>query len=241
MKFGLIGKSLLHSFSSSYFEAKFQKENIAAKYQNLEFASEEELRLNFNSLIKIYKGLNITIPYKKTLLDIVDEIDPVAKQIGAINCVCCREGKTMGYNTDYLGFYDSIKKKSFSRNRKALILGNGGAAQAVQYAVQYLLQMSMDIAARNGGTIDWAKLAELNLSDYSLIINTTPLGMFPDEDAYPMLSYVSAVADTLFVDLIYNPMITQFLIRADEQGCMILNGLPMLHRQAELSWSLWNS
>ena len=241
MKLALIGKSLSHSFSKTYFTSKFQRENIEASYENLEFNSELDL-LNFWSDTKQkFDGFNVTIPYKKSLLHQIDFLDIHAERIGAINCIAIKAGKSYGYNTDFQGFYKSVFKKSFSRNRKALILGNGGASLAVNYAIENLLKMPVDILSRDNSDISWSLIETLVLADYSLIVNSTPIGMFPDIEDCPQLNYSSALQDTLFVDLIYNPMITKFLERADEQGCMILNGLPMLHSQADLSWEIWNN
>lgn len=240
MKFALIGKSLSHSFSKSYFTSKFERENIESRYENLEFDSEEELIKSWPDIRHKFDGFNITIPFKKSLLNQMDELDFHAEKIGAINCIAIIAGKSYGYNTDFQGFYKSVYKKSFSRNRGALILGNGGARLAVNYAIENLLKMHVDIISRDNMNISWDQAESLDLADYSLIVNTTPIGMFPDLDNCPPLNYKSALQDTLFVDLIYNPMITKFLEKADEQGCMILNGLPMLHSQADLSWAIWN-
>jgi shikimate dehydrogenase len=241
MKLALIGKSLSHSFSKSYFATKFEREKLNASYENLEFNSEAELVEIWPELSRLFNGFNITIPYKKTLLPLIDELDVHAQKIGAINCIAIREGKSFGYNTDFQGFYKSIYKKSFSRNRKALILGNGGASLAVQYATENLLKMPVDIISRDGFDIDWKHIEKIDLGNYSLIVNTTPIGMSPNVDDWPSLNLKSALQDTLFVDLIYNPMITKFLEKADEQGCMIINGLPMLHSQADLSWEIWSN
>ena len=241
MKLALIGKSLSHSFSKSYFMAKFERENLNASYDNLEFNTESELVEIWPELSSQYNGFNITIPYKKILLSYLDELDIHAEKIGAINCIAIRAGKSYGYNTDFQGFYKSVFKKSFSRNRKALILGNGGASLSVNYAIENLLKMPVDIMSRDNSYISWSHIETLDLADYSLIVNSTPIGMFPDVEDCPPLNYASALQDSLFVDLIYNPMITKFLEKSDEQGCMIINGLPMLNSQADLSWQIWNN
>jgi shikimate dehydrogenase len=241
MKLALIGKSLSHSFSKSYFTAKFERENLNASYDNLEFNTESELVEIWPELSSQYNGFNITIPHKKILLPYLDELDIHAERIGAVNCIAIKAGKSYGYNTDYQGFYKSVFKKSFSRNRKALILGNGGASLAVNYAIENLLKMPVDIISKDNSYISWSHIETLDLADYSLIVNSTPIGMFPDVEDCPPLNYTSALQDSLFVDLIYNPMITKFLEKSDEQGCMIINGLPMLHSQADLSWQLWNN
>lgn len=241
MKLALIGKSLSHSFSKSYFTAKFERENLNASYDNLEFNTESELVEIWPELSSQYNGFNITIPYKKILQSYLDELDIHAEKIGAINCIAIRAGKSYGYNTDFQGFYKSVFKKSFSRNRKALILGNGGASLAVNYAIENLLKMPVDIISRDNSYISWSHIETLDLADYSLIVNSTPIGMFPDVEDCPPLNYASALQDSLFVDLIYNPMITKFLEKSDEQGCMIINGLPMLNSQADLSWQIWNN
>lgn len=241
MKLALIGKSLSHSFSKSYFTAKFEREYLNASYDNLEFNTESELVEIWPELSSQYNGFNITIPYKKILLPYLDELDIHAERIGAINCIVIKAGKSYGYNTDFQGFYKSVFKKSFSRNRKALILGNGGASLAVNYAIENLLKMPVDIISRDNSYISWSHIETLDLADYSLIVNSTPIGMFPDVEDCPPLNYASALQDSLFVDLVYNPMITKFLEKSDKQGCMIINGLPMLHSQADLSWQLWNN
>jgi shikimate dehydrogenase len=240
VKFALIGRSLSHSFSQSFFQNKFKQLNLEGyAYENLEYESDEALIADWDRIKSTYSGVNITIPYKKTLISVLDEVDEIASQIRAINCIYFVNGKSIGFNTDYLGFYESVKKKSFNRERKALILGNGGSAQAVIYAVKNQLNLEYNIVDRKGTDIDWDSIFEINLAEYSLIINTTPIGMSPNENECPELNFSSALQDTLFVDLIYNPMITQFLQNSDEQGCMILNGLPMLHIQAEESWKIW--
>jgi shikimate dehydrogenase len=241
MKLALIGKSLSHSFSKSYFTAKFERENLNASYDNLEFNTESELVEIWPELSSQYNGFNITIPHKKILLPYLDELDIHAERIGAVNCIAIKAGKSYGYNTDYQGFYKSVFKKSFSRNRKALILGNGGASLAVNYAIENLLKMPVDIISRDNSYISWSHIETLDLADYSLIVNSTPIGMFPDVEDCPPLNYASALQDSLFVDLIYNPMITKFLEKSDEQGCMIINGLPRLHSQAGVSWQVWNN
>lgn len=240
MKFALIGKSLSHSFSPSFFKNRFNQLKLEDySYESLEYVSESDLIADWNRIKSTYQGVNITIPYKQSLIKLVDDVDEIALKIGAINCIHFLNGKSKGYNTDYIGFYESVKKKSFSRERKALILGNGGAAQAVKYVVEHLLNLSYNIVNRQSTDIAWDAISKIDLAEYSLIINTTPIGMFPVENDYPNLNFSSALQDTLFVDLIYNPMITKYLELADEQGCMILNGLPMLHIQAEESWKIW--
>jgi len=242
MKFALVGQSLSHSFSKTYFQDKFTRLGLSEfSYENLEFASESELIDSFPKIKERFQGINITIPYKKTLIPYLDNIDNTAKEIGAINCIAFKNGKSYGYNTDYLGFYDSIKKKTFSKQRQALILGNGGAAEAIKYVVSNLLEMPYRIADRKATDIDWAELPQLDLAQFSLIINTTPIGMSKNLSESPPIFYTSAVHDTLFVDLIYNPMITQYLEQADAHGFMIINGLPMLHNQAEYAWNIWTT
>jgi shikimate dehydrogenase len=240
MKLALIGKSLVHSFSKSYFTSKFERDDLDATYENLEFDSEEDLIKKWDEIKNQFDGFNVTIPYKKTLVQYIDVLDIHAEKIGAINCIVMQAGKSYGYNTDFQGFYKSLYKKSFPRNRKALILGDGGASLAVNYTIENLLKMPVDIVSRNQVDIPWTEIEKIDLSKYSLIVNTTPIGMFPNEGECPSLNFKSANQDTLFVDLIYNPMITKFLENADQQGCMILNGLPMLNFQAELAWDIWN-
>ena len=244
--YGLIGKSLTHSFSPKYFKEKFEKEGIKDTfYQLYPLETIDE----FNYLISDYteiSGLNVTIPYKQSILHFLDYIEPAAKQIGAVNTIKFEwennRLKLSGYNTDYLGFLESIKPMLEGKNKKALILGTGGSSAAVKYALK-LLQIEYKLVSRNPegkNVISYDSLDEKLIKEHQIIINTTPLGMFPDILEYPDIPYNYLTKEHLLYDLIYNPEETQFLKLGREQGAKVQNGLKMLELQANYSWKIWN-
>ena len=239
--YGLIGKSLSHSFSKKYFTEKFEKiglDNCA--YINIEIATIEEFVEKVKELNP--KGLNVTIPYKKAILPFLDELDEVAKEIGAVNTIAFKNGKLKGYNTDAFGFHQSIKPFFKPQHERALILGTGGASKAVEYVLK---QYGVDImfASRNdskNNILNWNGVNENVIKHHLLIINCTPLGMFPNVDSKPAIPYSALTEGHLLVDLVYNPDETLFLKLGKEKGAKVLNGLTMLKQQAEKSWKLWN-
>ncbi len=244
MQLGLIGKTLAHSFSKSYFENKFEEEKLANhSYELFELNSIEEfpeLLKNNPNLV----GLNVTIPYKESVIPFLDELDETAKEIGAVNTIKIsrKEGKTIlkGYNTDAKGFGLSIKPFLKNTHERALILGTGGGSKAVNYVLKNLGITTLFVS-RN------AKENELNykdLNDYvmkfhKLVINTTPLGMSPNEDTFPDIPYSLLDESHTLIDLVYNPKQSQFLTKGKEEGTEILNGLSMLHHQANEAWKIW--
>lgn len=244
MQLGLIGKTLSHSFSKSYFENKFEEEKLANhSYELFELNSIEE----FPELLKNNPdlvGLNVTIPYKESVIPFLDELDETAKEIGAVNTIKIsrKEGKTIlkGYNTDAKGFGLSIKPFLKNTHERALILGTGGGSKAVNYVLKNLGITTLFVS-RN------AKENELNykdLNDYvmkfhKLVINTTPLGMSPNEDTFPDIPYSLLDESHTLIDLVYNPKQSQFLTKGKEEGTEILNGLSMLHHQANEAWKIW--
>lgn len=235
--FGLIGRSLSHSFSKTYFQNKFRQENIKnCRYINLEIA---EIQLLFqNTQIKQLNGFNVTIPYKETIIPLLDEIETDAQQIGAVNCVSIKNGKYIGHNTDYIGFIKSLQHLNISKVEKALILGSGGASKAIAFAFSKL-NIDFNIISRKSEN-NYESLSNKNLSKYNLIVNTTPLGTFPDINQSPSLPYHLLNHNNILYDLTYNPSSTMFLKKGQKQGCQIKNGLEMLHIQAEESWRIWN-
>lgn len=244
--FGLIGHPLSHSFSKKYFSEKFEKEEIPHCIYEL-FPLE-----NIDLLPQLIKdhpelcGLNVTIPYKRTVLPFLSELDETAREVGAVNCIKIEEGKLTGYNTDVYGFRQSIKPFLESHHERALILGTGGASKAVQYVLQ---QIGIDcyFVTREKSRVQGPKMftyTDLNqnaISAFKLIINTTPLGMYPDVEKFPEIPYEHISSSHLLYDLIYNPAETEFLKKGKAQGASTINGLSMLQQQAEEAWRIWNS
>lgn len=245
-KFGLIGYPLGHSFSKGYFTDKFRKENITeAEYNNYPI---ENIEL-FPSLIESEKelvGLNVTIPYKEKVIDYLDELDEVALTIGAVNTIkVTREGGKAflkGFNTDYFGFEESLKPLLKPIHKKALILGTGGASKAVAFVMERL-GIEYKYVSRNpvgNHILSYKNINEQTVLQYLVIINTSPLGMAPNTDASPEIPYNKLTKDHILYDLIYNPEITLFLEKGKKAGSQILNGMQMLHLQAEKAWQIWN-
>jgi shikimate dehydrogenase len=251
-EYGLIGFPLTHSFSQRYFTEKFAKENIAdSRYQLFELPNIADFPL----LVKNTKGLcglNVTIPHKQAVLAYIDELDEVAAKIGAINVIkVLANGKLKGYNSDYYGFLLSLQnflhkenaeKNLTTQNLQALVLGNGGAAQAVKVALQTLqipyLVVSQRADKQNTETVDYEQVAKL-LPTHQLVINTTPLGMYPHIETAPLLPYPTFTPQHYVFDLVYNPATTTFMQKAAEYGAKVQNGLEMLHLQAEKAWEIW--
>jgi len=235
--FGLIGKTLSHSFSEGYFNKKFHNEDINdAEYKNFEINNISE----FTSLISKMKlsGLNITIPYKESVIPFLDEITPQAKIIGAVNTIQFKDNKLIGHNTDTIGFSQSISPL-INERKKALILGNGGASKAVQYALK-TLNIEYKIVSRKS-LFDYSDITIKSIGYYDIIINTTPLGTHPKIADFPQIPYMQLNENHLLFDLIYNPTESTFLRFGKTRNCSIKNGLEMLEIQAESSWNIWNS
>ena len=235
--FGLLGKRLSHSFSSSYFNEKFFKEEITnTKYLNFELNDISE----FPQLIKKQNlsGLNVTLPYKESIIPFLDELSENAKSIGAVNTIQIANGKLIGHNTDIIGFKQSITPLLAGRNT-ALILGDGGAAKAVKFVFNQL-NISYKTINRNN-SFDYSDIT-LQLIDFNtIIINTTPLGMIPEIKNYPKIPYELLTEKHLLFDLIYNPKETLFLKYGRANKACTKNGLEMLQIQAETSWNIWNT
>lgn len=240
LKFGLIGKSLSHSFSKSFFESYFSTNNIEASYENFEFQNEAELALFLNE--KKVDGCNVTIPYKETIIPFLDELSEEAKVISAVNTIRLENGRWLGYNTDVFGFKQSIKPFLTNRHEKALILGTGGASKAVAFVLKEIgievLFISRNPKGRNQFGYD--ELNEYMVKACKLIVNTTPVGMYPKVDDCIAFPFSSLTEEHLVVDLIYNPIETLFLKHAKDNNAMILNGASMLKEQALKSWDSWN-
>ncbi len=241
-EYGLIGRPLSHSFSKKYFTEKFAKEGIRdCRYENYELDSIAGLLPLLQSHPALC-GLNVTIPYKTAVISYLDEVSPLVGEIGACNCIHIRRGKLSGYNTDVPAFRASIEGWLEPHDKRALVLGSGGAAKAVKKA---LADLSIDyhVVTRDpGGTeFNYTELDKEVIQDHTIIVNTTPLGMYPDVDSCPPIDYGYLTDRHLLFDLVYNPTKTRFLLEGEKRGARIINGYEMLVRQAEESWRVWNS
>jgi shikimate dehydrogenase len=241
--YGLIGYRLSHSFSKKYFNEKFSKENIRdCVYENFPLDTISEF-LNLLKTTTNPKGFNVTIPYKEEIIPFLSELDASAKAIGAVNVVkVLPNGKLIGYNSDYYGFKNSLKEfVPIITNRKALVLGTGGAAKAVVAALKDLGIAHQYVSrTKSGNTWSYADLNENILLNYTIIINTSPLGMYPDVDSFPNIPYEFLTSNHYLYDLVYNPEETKFMKKGKIQGAHTMNGLPMLVGQAEKAWEIWN-
>lgn len=243
--YGLIGYPLTHSFSKKYFTEKFAREGIEqSRYELFPLSSINELPqllLNQPNL----RGLNVTIPYKQSVILYLHEIAEEARAIGAVNVVKIEDGKLKGFNSDAYGFEKSLidllaQKSSESTDLQALILGTGGASKAVCYVLDKM-NIPHRYVSRNKMKEDFTyeEITATVLGDYRLVINCTPLGTYPNEDTFPPLPYHAVTERHFFYDLVYNPAETLFLKKGKVNGASTLNGLPMLHLQAERSWEIW--
>ena len=244
--YGLIGFPLTHSFSKRYFTEKFEKEGIQnCKYDLFEIREATELPSVISSQ-PLLKGLNVTIPHKEAVIAMLDELDPAARKIGAVNVIkVTEENKLKGYNSDYYGFKNSLIKflgDEAPKSLKALILGTGGAAKAVIAALDDL-DISFKMVSRSGSQylLSYDDLNANILAEYRLIINTSPLGMYPKVDTCPAIPYDFITEKHYLFDLVYNPEETLFMKKGAAQGAKTKNGLEMLHLQAEKAWEIWNS
>ncbi|TKC05104.1 shikimate dehydrogenase family protein [Pedobacter frigoris] len=245
-KFGLIGFPLSHSFSKKFFTGKFQNESITDCEYDL-FPIED-----VNSLPELIaqheelEGLNVTIPHKLRVLQFLDEIDEAAADIGAVNCISINrtQGKPhlKGFNTDAYGFESSLLPMLDVHHTKALVFGNGGAAKAVKYVLNKL-NIPYLIVSRNPDQdgLNYEGVTPELLKDYTVLINTTPLGMSPNADTFPEIPYDALSDKHLAYDLVYNPEETSFLKKSKNRGAKIKNGIDMLYLQAERSWYIWNT
>ena len=238
--FGLIGKNISYSFSRTYFTEKFKKENIDAKYYNFDLENINQFRDVIKEMPDL-QGLNVTIPYKQEIISFLDDLAPEAKEIGAVNTIKVNGNRLTGYNTDYIGFSESIKPLLKSHHNKALILGTGGASKAIAYALKKL-DIEYKFVSRDSGKgkLGYDDLSEEIIKDHNIIINTTPVGTFPDVEEYPKFPIKYLTKNHLVYDLIYNPEITLLLALAKKRGATVKNGLKMLELQAESAWNIWN-
>lgn len=260
--YALIGKKLGHSFSADFFNAKFSREGVSAIYQLLpipEISILPDIIASYPAL----RGLNVTIPYKRDILHYLDFIDPVAQAVGAVNTVavvrnsdtgrCGVPGVTLyGYNTDVTGFHDSLIQMLASQESlhgaTAIILGTGGASRAVEYVLRHLGANTLLVSRnsdctpmRESEVITYDALSEQRVAEAKVIVNCTPLGMYPDTTSHPPIPYHAISPATICYDLVYNPEVTTFMRLCEEHGASVCNGLQMLHGQALAAWRIWTS
>ena len=239
-KFGLIGKNIDYSFSKKYFSEKFKKENLDCTYSNfdIENISLIESILQKNGI----SGYNVTIPYKQEIIKFLDEIDEVAKAIGAVNTIKKIDNKNIGFNTDSIGFEKSLIP--LIENKKpdsALILGGGGASKAVKYVLKKI-KINYSTVSRKEGKSEfiYENLNDVIINRFKMIINCSPVGTFPNINKCPNIPYKHLTKEHILYDLVYNPIESLFLRRGRELGCKTKNGLEMLEIQANESWRIWN-
>lgn len=241
--YGLIGRKLGHSFSCGYFNRKFESECIDAEYLNFEIDTIEELPALLAAHPAL-KGLNVTIPYKQDIMRYLDEVDPEAAKIGAVNVVSIRRKDghpyLKGFNSDVVGFVNSIKPLLRPLHLGALVLGTGGASKAVARGLESLgLHVRFVSRTPREGVLTYADLTPAVMTTHTVVVNTTPLGMYPDVDACPPIPYDLLTSDHLCYDLIYNPDNTKFMREAALRGAVTKNGLEMLLLQAFETWLMW--
>ena len=243
IKFGLIGYPLVHSFSKKYFNRKFDNENIKnVCYQNYELKNINELKSIIEKNPNL-RGLNVTIPHKEKVIKYLDKIEEKYLNIGAVNVIKIIDNKLFGINTDYEAFKITLKEwlnKKF--NGKALILGTGGSSKSVSLALKELnIDHNFVSRTKRKNIFSYKDLSDISIfSNYKLIINTTPLGMYPKINLSPNIPYHLITKNYYLYDLVYNPEMTKFLEKGKIKRAKIKNGLEMLYLQAELSWSYWN-
>ncbi|MFB6258664.1 MAG: shikimate dehydrogenase [Flavobacteriales bacterium] len=240
-RFGLIGKKLDHSFSVSYFAEKFQKEGIRdASYEAFPLERIEDYPALLEDRPELM-GLNVTIPYKASILSYLDRISPTARTIGAVNTVRLSHGMQEGFNTDVTGFEEDIHP-ILGEGKQAMILGTGGASKAVRYVLTGrgydICQVSR--STQGEGRLTYEALTPDRIADQDLIVNCTPLGTWPDTEECPPIPYEGIKSGTVLYDLIYNPYRSKFLQKGEAEGAIVRNGYGMLVGQAEMAWRIWN-
>jgi len=241
-QFGLIGKNISYSFSKKYFTDKFALGNLDdCSYENFDIETIEEFR-NIITNNPDLKGLNVTIPYKEAILPFLNKLSKKAAQIGAVNVIrFTKKGKLKGYNSDYFGFMKSLEPLLQPHHKKALILGTGGAAKAVSFALDQLgILYTFVTREEKEGMIDYDLINATTFDNHQIIINCTPIGTVPNSKEFPPIPYNFFTEKHIAFDLIYNPEETQFLKKAKKKGAITKNGYEMLVLQAEKAWKIWN-
>lgn len=240
--YGLLGKNISYSFSAQFFKEKFEAEKIRAVYKNFDLPDLE----SFKHLLKSEEelcGLNVTIPYKEKIIPFLDRLDPVAKEIGAVNTIKFdRDRKLTGYNSDYFGFIGALSPFLKPEHKQALILGTGGASKAVAFGLKKLgIEYKYVSRSPEFEQIGYEELDEDHFRDFFVIVNCTPLGTFPDITAFPPVPTQFFTSKHLIFDLIYNPEVTQLMQLGANHGATVLNGRRMLELQALKAWDIWTS
>ncbi|MGB1308716.1 MAG: shikimate dehydrogenase family protein [Oceanihabitans sp.] len=242
-KFGLLGKNIAYSFSKNYFSEKFNSENITnTTYENFDIE-------NINKFVSILEnnpninGLNVTIPYKESIIPYLDKLDKKAKKIGAVNTIkFTKKGKLKGYNTDFYGFKNALKPYLKKQHKKALLFGTGGASKAIAYALKKLNIEYAFVSRKTSKNVQFTykTLTPEDIKSHTILINCTPLGTSPNIEACPEIPYHAITEKHLLFDLIYNPTETTFLKKGKQNKAATSNGFKMLQLQAEKSWQIWN-
>lgn len=239
-RYGIIGFPLGHSFSRAFFTEKFQKEHIDAEYVNFEIPSAHLLPEIVRSNPHL-RGLNVTLPYKEAVIPMLDSMSDEAREIGAVNVIQVREGRLKGFNSDIIGFMGSLRPLLKPWHQHALVLGTGGASRAIRVGLERVgLDWTYVSRTAAEGRLTYSALTPEVMEHFQVIVNCSPVGMFPKVDACPDIPYHLLSPRHLLYDLVYNPEETLFLKRGAQQGATIKNGLEMLHLQALASWEFWN-
>ena len=243
--YGIIGFPLGHSFSRGFFTEKFRREGIEAEYLNFPIPSVSELPEILQAHPAL-RGLNVTLPHKQAVIPLLDELSPEAREIGAVNVIRVRhiDGKTQlkGFNSDIIGFVESLRPLLKPHHKQALLLGTGGASRAIRVGLERLgVEWKYVSRTKREGMFTYEELTPEMLARYSVVVNCSPVGMYPKTDECPALPYEALTPDHLLFDLVYNPEETLFLRKGAAQGATVKNGLEMLHLQAVASWQFWNS
>ena len=233
--YGIIGFPLLHSFSAKYFNEKFAAEQIDAEYSL--YPMKELTNESMQELMQSLDGFNVTLPHKQAVIPYLDGLDDTAESIGAVNVVYQR----IGYNTDCIGFMDSLRPLLRAYDKKALVLGTGGASKAVCYGLKKLgITPTLVSRTPKEGMLAYNALNNEIMDSHTIIVNCTPLGMLPDVDSCPAIPYELITAQHLLFDCVYNPEETLFLRKGKAQGALTMNGMEMLVGQAKAAWRIWN-
>lgn len=239
-KYGLIGFPLGHSFSRGFFTEKFAREGIDAKYVNFEIPDASMLLDVIRDNPEL-RGLNVTLPHKQAVIPLLDELSDEAREIGAVNVIRIRDGKLKGFNSDIIGFTDSIRPLLQPHHKKALVLGTGGASKAICVGLNRLgIEWTYVSRSPREGMLTYEDITAETLQQYTVIVNCSPVGMFPKVDHAPAIPYELLTPQHLLFDCVYNPEDTLFMQKGRAQGATVKNGLEMLHLQAEASWKFWN-
>ena len=244
--YGLVGHPLGHSFSAGYFAEKFVREGIDATYTNFDFADISQLTTLVAENENL-RGVNVTIPHKQAVIPLLDELSTEVREIGAVNVVRIARNadgtiRTKGYNSDVIGFVESLRPLLQSHHRRALVLGTGGASKAIVFGLKKLGITPIYVSrTKRTDTLTYEELSPEVLSAHHVIVNCSPVCMFPHVDEAPNLPYHLLTPLHLCYDLVYNPLETAFMKKASAQGAVVKNGLEMLHLQAEAAWKFWHS